>query len=505
MQQSVDVLKAIIAAIPIIAIFIFMLALKLASYKAGGIALLIACILAALIWKLDMIHICEAIGEGVLSALLPIALVIFTAMLLYNLSVFCGATKTIQETLTRYAPDEPSLVLLIAFGFGSFLESVSGFGTPVVVPAAILILFGFSPLRAAVICLVANTMAVALGVVGIPAITLSNITSLPVYELSVNIALQLFLFCILLPCLLVQITVRSIKVLKKYLLLCLVSGFTFAAAQLLTVWLVGPELPAVVASLCTMLVIILWQKRKLKNRPKISKTSFVSQVKPWSAYIIILLIVIATRLIPALGFLSKAPFVLVLPIYEGKPPFTTALLTNPGMIILISAILFSVIYKINIKQFFKVSWQTLKQVKNAILTIILIVTLAKILSHSGMIDEIALGIAALSGSLYPLLSPVIGCLGTFVTGSDTSSNILFGLLQKQTAIFIGANPLWLAASNASGATIGKMISPLSIALATASTGQNGGENNILKITVKYALVSIVAMAIFIYITSLFIT
>ena len=127
--------------------------------------------------------------------------------------------------------------------------------------------------------------------------------------------------------------------------------------------------------------------------------------------------------------------------------------------------------------------------------------LAKVLSHSGMIDDIALGIAAISGSLFPLISPLIGCIGTFVTGSDTSSNILFGQLQKQTALLIGANPVWLTAANTAGATIGKMISPLSIALAAVSTGMKGSESGILKITLKYAAVLIALMAVFILATS----
>jgi lactate permease len=498
-MQQADLFKTLAALIPIAVIFIAMLAFKLSSWKAGGLALIFACLLAFFIWKLSLSHMGQAAAEGVLTGLFPICWVIFSALLVYNLSVRCGAMDAIRKTLTRYAPDEASLVLLIAFGFGSFLESVSGFGTPVVVPAAILILFGFEPMRAAVICLAANTVAVAFGVVGIPVITLAGVTGLPVQSLSFIISLQLFIFAMLLPCLLVFMTVKSWKGLKKHLPLCLAAGFTFAAVQTLTAWLTGAELPAIAASLCAMLVIILWQSRHVNKQQE--KTPAAQTLKPWCAYIAVLALVLGTRLIPALGFLGKAPFMFSIPIYEGQTPFTFAWLTNPGTILLISAVIFSLVYKIKLHDFFITAGHTLKQVKNAALTVVLIVALAKVLSHSGMTGDIALGIAAASGAFFPLISPLIGCIGTFVTGSDTSANILFGQLQYNTAILIGANPLWLCAANTAGATVGKMISPLSIALAAASTGLKGQESGILRAAIKYAAVLIALMAVLIWAAS----
>lgn len=500
-MQNADIVKSLLAIVPIVMIFVLMLIFKLPSYKAGFAALLAACVLAFFIWKMDFAHMGQAAAEGVLSALMPIAWVIFTAMLLYKLSVISGAMETIRKTLVRYAPDEASQVLLIAFGFGSFLESVSGFGTPVVVVASMLILFGFEPLRAAVLCLVANTVSVAFGVVGIPVITLSSVTALPVKELSLYVSLQLFLFSVLLPFLLVWITVKSFQGLKKYAFLCLASGITYAAVQTLAAWVLGPELAAVIGSLCAMSVIILWQRKRqmIKTKDKIPAGKIM---KAWSAYIIVFILVIGTRLMPFLSFLDKPPFRILLAIYQGgDSPFTASLLTNPGTLLLISAILFSFIYKIPWRAFFVSAWETLKQAKNAIFTVVLIVALAKILSHSGMTGDLALGFAQLSGSLYPFISPVIGCLGTFVTGSDTSSNILFGMLQKETALYIGVNPLWLAAANTSGAVIGKLVSPLSIALASSSAGKKGQESVILKSTIGYAAGMIAAMAVLIYATS----
>lgn len=498
---NVDIIRTLVATVPIILIFVLMLGFKLASWKAGGIALIATGLLAAFVWKLDTAHIFEAAGEGVLAAILPVVWVIFTAMLLYNLCVKCGAMDTIRAMLARYAPDEPVQVLLIVFAFGGFLESVSGFGTAVAVPAAILILFGFKPMRAAVICLVSNTLAVAFGVVGIPVITLASVTSLPVGPLSLLVALQLLIFCIGMPFLLVRMTVKSFKSMKPYIALCLVSGIAFAAGQTLSAWLLGPELPAVAGSILAMAVIVIWQKAAKHIDPDQPKLPAKRQFKAWSAYLIILVLVVCTRLIPALGFLDQAPFKAAIPIYEGGKPFTASLLTNPGTLILIASILFCFIYRISPKGFFKSVWVTIKQVKFAALTVIFIVALAKILGYSGMTNDLALGLAAITGSFFPLVSPLIGALGTFITGSDTSSNILFGLLQKQTALYIGANELWVSAANAAGATIGKMISPLSIALAATSTGLKGNEAGILKATIKYALVLAAILCVLVYVVS----
>ncbi len=497
-MENADIVRTLAATVPIFMIFILMLGFKLASWKAGGIALIASGLLAAFVWKLDAAHIFEAAGEGVLAAILPVVWVIFTAMLLYNLCVKCGAMDTIRTMLARYAPDEPVQVLLIVFAFGGFLESVSGFGTAVAVPAAILMLFGFKPMRAAVICLVSNTLAVAFGVVGIPVITLASVTSLPVGPLSLMAALQLLPFCIFMPFLLVRMTVKTWREMNKYIWLCLLSGIAFAAGQTLSAWLLGPELPAVVGSILSMAVIVFWQKVKHKEDPAQPRLSASLQFKAWSAYLIILVLVVCTRLIPALGFLDQAPFKIAIPIYEGGKPFTASLLTNPGTLILLASIAFCFIYRISPKGFFRSAWDTIKQVKFAALTVIFIVALAKILGYSGMTNDLALGLAAATGSFFPLISPIIGAMGTFITGSDTSSNILFGLLQKQTALYIGANETWITAANAAGATIGKMLSPLSIALAATSTGLKGNEAGILKKTLPYAAVFAAVMAVLVY-------
>ena len=500
MSVTVDILKTLAAVVPILLIFVLMLAFKLASYKAGAIALAAAALLAVFVWNMTPLHVAEAAGEGALSALLPVIWVIFTAMLLYNLSTHCGAMDTIRKALSRYAPDEPSQVLLIVFAFGSFLESVSGFGTSVVIPAAILILFGFAPMRAAVICLVANTVSVAFGVVGIPVITLASVTSLPQQTLSLYTSLQLLPFALILPLLLVWMTVRSFRGMRPYIWLCLASGMVFAAGQTLAAWVLGPELPAVIGSILAMTVIVLWQRAKKREMASQEQIPLRGQLKAWSAYLMVLVLVVSTRLIPALAFLDQAPFNAQFLIFsgEGAVPFKASLLSNPGTLILIAAIIFSMIYRIRFKGFFKVVWQTMKQIKNAALTVLFIVMMAKILGYSGMTRDMALGLAALTGAFYPLISPVIGALGTFITGSDTSSNILFGLLQSQTAQLIGANTAWVAAANASGATIGKMVSPLSIALAATGTGLKGSEAGILRKTILYAAIFLLFMSLLIF-------
>lgn len=504
--------SAALALIPLIWIFAAMLKLKMPVHKAGLTALALSAALALTVWRMPALYALQAVFEGILLGLWPIILVIFAALFTYNMMVRSGSMAVIHSMLSGLSADRRIQALVIAFAFGGFLESVAGFGTAVAIPAGILAAMGFEPLFAAVLCLAANTVPVALGVVGIPIITLAEVTGLPLGELALNAALQLFPMAVLLPVFLIFLTTRSLKGIKGVWLIALASGFAFGAGQLLTAWIVGPELSAVVGSLASLAVLLLWNRRFPVKKPWTfdadrgtkavppAVVSFREGLKAWSPYMLILVLVLGTSLLPFLRFLGQAPFAAGFLFYKGPggKPLTFSLVKNPGTLILIAALIGGLIQRLSIGELLRTARDTLKQISKTIVTVLSIVSIAKLMGYSGMISSVAVSLASLSGSFFPLISPLLGALGTFITGSDTSSNVLFGELQKQTAMQIGAPVSWITAANASGATIGKMISPQSIAIATSATGLAGSEGLILSRTLKYAAVFTALLGALVY-------
>jgi lactate permease len=307
----------------------------------------------------------------------------------------------------------------------------------------------------------------------------------------------------------------SIRKIKGVIGISVVSGLTFAGGQTLTVIIAGPELAAVIGSLLSLAVITIWLKlrpvinpwyfdqNKIKNSDHDENTSAVDLIhglKAWSPYLLVLIIIIMTRFIPLLKFLDKFPFTLKQQFFfgNGGKEMTFQLLIGGGTILFISALAGGLIQGITIKKLFSVFTKTIFQVKKTVITVISIVIVAKLMGYSGMINSIAFAFSSITGIFYPLIAPMIGALGTFITGSDTSSNVLFGNLQKQTAIQLGINQEWLTAANGSGATAGKMISPQSISIAAAATGQTGKEGTILRSTIIYCLIYSALMGILVF-------
>ncbi|MCX8132289.1 MAG: L-lactate permease [Clostridia bacterium] len=503
---------AVIAIVPLLWIFLGMLKFKLPAYKVSLIAVAISILPAVFIWKMPLVYTAQSLLEGIILGFWPILWVVFSAVFTYNLSVRSGAMGKIKTMLSGISPDRRIQALILAFGFGGFLEAAAGFGTAVAIPAGILAALGFEPLFAAIICLVANTIPVAFGAVGIPITTLAEVTKLPVNSLTIYTALQLLPFVLILPAFLVVLTTGNLKGLKGVGGISLASGLAFGMGQTLTAWFIGPELSAVIGSLCALGLLIVWIKLlpvKIpwyfpgENCNKIKTTlniDFVEGLKAWSPYILILVLILVTRMIPFLDFLNHFPFELKQQFYfgPGGKPMSFKLITNPGTVIVVSALIGAAFQGVPVKTMFIVAWATLKQIAKTIATVLSIVSLAKIMGYSGMISSVAAALSNITGGFFPLISPLIGALGTFITGSDTSANVLFGELQKQTALQIDANPSWIAAANASGATAGKMISPQSIAIATTATNLSGSEAKILSKTMKYAAGFVILLGIFVY-------
>jgi lactate permease len=510
MQSFVDTLLALL---PLLVLLVGLGALKLPTHLAGLAALAVTAALAVSAFGMGALPAAQAGLEGAMLALFPIVWVVVSAVFVYNVAVSTGSMETIKRTLSSISPDRRVQALILAFGFGGFLEAVAGFGTAVAIPAGIMAAMGFHPLLAATACLIANTIPVAFGVLGIPVITLAQVTDLSLANLALYTALQLIPFIVALPLVLVAFVTGGVKHIRGVGLLCVASGAAFAAGQTLAAAAIGPELAAVVGSLASLAVIVLWTKLRPVKRPWLfpgetdaestdttAKIPLSASLRAWSPYLIILAIVLAVKFLPFLGFLNKPPFTVSAQFYfgPGGKPQSFALASSGGTALFAAAIASGFIQGATLLQIVKVLGKTLRQLWKTAVTILCVVMLAKLMGYSGMVGALASAVAWLSGPVYPLIAPLLGALGTFLTGSDTSSNVLFGGLQKNTAISLGMDPEWLATANASGATAGKMISPQSISIATSSTGLGGSESKILGKTLKYCVVYVVLIGVVVW-------
>lgn len=503
-----DYVLFLFALIPIVFLILALGVFNSPAYKAGMWSVLIASGLAFFFFDMTPFGIVTAIIEGAALGIWPIMIVIIAAIFTYNLAQHTKSMDTINKMLSSISTDKRIQVLILAWGFGGFLEAVAGYGTAVALPASILAALGFNPLFAAIISLVANTVPTAFGAVGIPVSTLAQVTGLEVTTLSYTIVLQLTLFIIIIPFILVIMTGRSIKALKGVVGISLASGIAFAIPQIFVAKYLGAELPALVGSLFSMATTIgmalVFHKDKKAENPEVVSAS--EGFKAWLPYILILaFILITSPLVPAVyDFVSHIKTTVTIYQGPGAEASTFKWVGTPGVLIILAAVIGSLIQGATLKDIINVFFSTVKQLSKSALTVVAIVALAKIMGYSGMITSIATVFVLVTGSFYPFFAPMLGTLGTFVTGSDTSSNILFGPLQIEVANSIGVDSYWLAAANTSGATGGKMISPQSIAVATSATGLIGQEGKIFNSTLKFCLGYVVFLGILVYVGSLFI-
>ena len=497
-----DYMLFAIAMIPVLWLIVSLGVLKMPAHKTCSFTVILTLAIAIICWRMKFIDGITATVEGMAIALWPILLVIVAALFTYNLAVETKTMDVIKKMLSSITTDKRIQVLILAWGFGGFLEAVAGYGTAVAIPASILASLGFNPLFAAVICLLANTVPTAFGALGIPVTTLATVTGLEVVHLSYVTSIQLAGFIVLIPFLLVILTEKSIKALKGVVGITLISGITFAVPQIFIAKYLGADLPALVASICSMACTILMAKamNKEKVETKEDKIGLKEGVLAWLPYILLCgLILIASPLVPSINsLLAKASS--NIHIYTGDATSTTSFswINTPGMMILIATFIAGLIQKLKFTYMLDVLKRTIIQLKTSFITIMSIVAISKIMSHSGMTSSISFGLCAITGSFYPLIAPLLGAIGTFVTGSDTSANILFGALQTEAAKSLSIDPYWIAAANTAGATAGKMISPQSIAIATSATGLIGSEGKILSTTVKYCLGYVIILGLIVY-------
>ncbi|MDR2162087.1 MAG: L-lactate permease [Desulfovibrio sp.] len=504
---------SLVATVPLAWLFLGLAVLRLKALAVCPLGLFLSLFLACQVWGFEPRLALEAVLDGTVFALIPILWIIVAAFFAYNLSLHTGAALQIKSLLAGISPDPRIQALVIAWGLGGFMEAVAGFGTAVIIPTALLLSLGFSPVLAAVVSLLANTVSVAFGVVGIPVHTLAWITDLDVFALARSVILQLGLLTLIVPFCVVLCVTRSLSGLREVWLPTLAAGLSFALAQFLVVQVMGPELAAVAGSICSTLCVVLalrlfpiktlWSFDGLPRTPADSGNSILlrPQLQAWSPYILLFLMVLfSSKLVPPVHlFLGQFSSSLALYSGSGGKPLIIPWLTTPGTLALTGAILGGLWQGARPSAMFRIYCATLRRLAASGITIISLVSMAKVLSYSGMMRQLADDLALIAGSAYPALAPFLGALGSFITGSDTSANILFGALQKQAALLLHLDPVWIAAANASGACIGKLLSPQNIALAAVAAGLAGQEGRLLRVSAAFAFPFLCVLSVLMFI------
>jgi lactate permease len=501
-----------VALVPVLAIFWALVIRKMKGYQASLLATALALLVAIGIYRMPVTLALLSTLNGAIYGLFPICWIVLPAVFLFNITVRSGQFAIIRQFMASITSDRRIQALLIAFSFGSFLEGTAGFGAPVAITAAMLTGLGFNPLYAAGICLIANTAPVAFGSIGIPITVASQVTGLPEQAISQMVGRTLPLLSALLPFYLV-ILMAGFRRAKEVAPAALVSGLSFALIQALSSNFLGPALPDVLAgigSIVGLLILLRWWRPKTIWRFPDESPSAVRSTDPappadrphllWalSPFIALTVIIIIWGIQPIKDWLNaKGTITFQVPglhnailDVNGHPIphlFRLNYLSAAGTAIMLAALISLLLSGLRPREGLRVFTSTVHQLRYPILTIAAVLAFAYIVNDSGITLTIA-GALAASGVLFPFFAPLLGWLGVFITGSDTSANALFGKLQSSTATSIGVDPVVTVAANVSGGVVGKMISPQSIAVAAAAGGLVGRESELFRFTVRHSFI-----------------
>ena len=502
-----------LALLPIIWLIVALVAFHLPAWKAALGSFGISCVLALTWWGMPVMEVATASLEGFLMALWPIVLVIIAAVFTYNLCVRTGAMDVIGSMITSLSADRRVLALLVAWCVGGFMEGMSGFGTAVAIPAGMLAALGFPPLQAVLICLVANGVPTCFGSVGVPTVSLAGLTGLDPVRLAFTEMLQIAPFFVIVPFIIVLIAAepgeegaprpRLAERLSGVWHIALAAGVAYAVPSLAVAAFVGPELTVVVGSLCSLVATALLAKRPGKADPAYQMqiepgepVSLSGALRAWSCFILIFLLLMGTSSLVPVVKGALAPLASSVTIFAGPDPATVTFtwVNTPGVWIFLAAFAGGLIQGASLRQMGEVLVATVKQMMPTAITMLAVLGCAKVMGYAGMIGAISSFCIAVTGALFPLMAPVIGAVGAFVTGSGTSSGLLFGSVQQQAAEALGMDPYWMVALNSLGVGAGKMISPQTLAIGMAAVKVVGLEGKLLSRAMPIAVVFMVLMA-----------
>ena len=531
--------SSIFAAIPLLTLFVLLGGLKMKAQWAGLISLAVAILVAVIVYSMPVGQALDAGLEGAAFGLFPIMWIVVNAVWIYTMTVKTGDQAVLRRSLASVSSDQRIQAVIIAFSFGALLEALAGFGTPVAICSVMLIALGFNPLKAAAVALVADTVPVAFGAIGIPIVTLSQITGLDKGDLGSMVGRQTPLLAFIVPLILVYI-VDGRRGVRQTWPAAMVAGSTFAVGQFVTSNYISVELTDIVAALLSIAATVgflrVWQpseplesdgngrqmpavagaseanaeiEQEIRRREGTGGDSPGAVLRSYAPYLIIIVVLALAQWGPIKDFLAGRTKMIDWPglhVTNAKGEavksavFKFDYLAAAGSLLLVCGLLTMAALRIKPRNALAAYGETLNQLKWAIVTVASVLALAYVMNLSGQTISIGLW-AAGAGSVFALISPLIGWLGTAITGSDTSSNSLFGALQVAAAKDSGLDPLLLAASNSSGGVIAKMISPQNLAIGAAAVGMAGQEGELFRKVLKWSLLLIALMCVLAFLQS----
>jgi len=532
--------SSLLAAMPLIVLFVLLGGVRMKAQWAALLALLTAILVALIAYDMPVGQTMDSAAEGAIFGFFPIMWIVVNAIWVYNMTRETGHFAVLRRSFATVSPDERIQAVIIAFCFGALIEALAGFGTPVAISSVMLIALGFRPIKAAAVSLVANTAPVAFGAIAIPIVTLSQVSGLPKDDLGAMVGRQTPFLALVVPLILVGM-VDGRRGIRQTWPAALTAGAAFAALQFATSNYVSVELTDIIASLGSAAAVVLllrvWQpaeplfaedgpmpgrpavagaetynpslEAEVKRRDDQEKDSRRDIILAYAPYAIIIAVFAIAQIgavkdwLDGLGSEFKWPGLhIVNP--SGEEPSSVTFKFNwassAGTLMLVAGLLTMVALRFHPRRALRTYVATLVQLRWAIVTVMAVLALAYVMNLSG--QTITLGTwAAQAGTFFAFLSPLIGWLGVAVTGSDTSSNSLFGLLQVTAAKNTHLSPTLLAAANSSGGVLGKMISPQNLAIGAAAVGMSGREGDLFRRVLLWSIVLILVMCLLVFLQS----
>lgn len=539
-------LSALVAVIPLATLFVLLGVFRVKAWKASLIGLALSIILAVLFWRMPPLQTMSATFEGALYGVVPILWILVNALWIYRLTVITGWFEVLGERIRAISDDQRILAILIAFCFGALLESLAGFGAPVAISIAMLMAAGMKPVKAAVVSLLANTAPVAFGAMAAPIIALSGVTGIDIHLLSQMAGRQTPFLAAFVPLILVFI-VDGRRGVRQTWPVAVVAGLAFAISQFITSNFIAVEITDVVASVVTVIAVLLmlrvWKPSHIvafdreEVRPDardavsptgntqtglaVVKTPIAATIDQalfskarltWNAvmpYVVIIIVFSISQIPPVKQFLATATTIHFpwpgLSIVDAAgtavgTDYKLNVVGTGGTLLLLSGVIVAIGYRISLRRAAAAYSATVHQLRFTIVTVTAVLALAYVMNLSGQTQSLGAALAT-TGAFFVVLSPVIGWLGVAITGSDTSSNALFGLLQVTAAQQAGINPILTAAANSSAGVLGKMLSPQNLAVAAAAAGMTGREGDLFRKLIWWSLGLLAVFTVFIFLQS----
>jgi lactate permease len=532
--------SAIFAALPLITLFVLLGGLKMKAHWAGLISLAVSLVVAIAVYSMPAGQAFDSASEGAAFGLFPIMWIVVNAVWIYTMTVKTGDFAVLRRSFASISSDQRIQAVIVAFSFGALLEALAGFGTPVAITSVMLIALGFRPIKAASLALVANTAPVAFGAIAIPIVTLSQVTGLDKQDLGSMVGRQTPLVALIVPFILVFI-VDGLRGVRQTWPVVFAGAVTFGVMQFVTSNYISVELTDIVASLASVLAMVsflqIWQPseplegeapaaggprpavagaessnpavEREVGRPEGGGDSFGAVLRAYAPYLIVIAVFSIAQIGEVKDFLANRTHIFQWPglhITNGKGKDLMSLAFKfdwaaaAGSLLLVCGVITALVLRVRPRIALEAYRDTLNQLKWAILTVAAVLALAYVMNQSGQTTTIGMW-AAGAGSAFAFLSPLIGWLGTAITGSDTSSNSLFGVLQVTAAKDAGLDPILLAAGNSSGGVLGKMISPQNLAIGAAAVGMVGEEGELFRKVLKWSVIMILIMAVLVFLQS----